>query len=288
MFTVLSYGAGQDSKAILVKLATEPLLRKTYVQGPLVTLMSNTRNEHDATYADLPEVKEICQSAGFHWVFLDAEMGFHSASWPGLKEFYRSNNTIGSKAYPKSCTDQLKIRPIYRFLEALIGENYGFKVGRKEGFYRYAEKFGKLHVMIGIAADEDRVSDGGPLWMQRCIEKVYPLRDWGMIRKDCQDYLRLKRYNVPPPSNCKMCPYMSHQELLWMYRFDRNEYDELVVLEANKIKANLHVGEKNFGVFGRRLLPEVLSEAQTKYGHWTDEELRDYKMSHGHCVRSKY
>lgn len=288
MFTVLSYGAGQDSKAILTRLATEPLLRKIYVHGELLVLMSNTRNEHDETYKDLTEVREICNSAGFTFTLLDAEMGYHSPSWPGLKEFYRANNTIGSKAYPKSCTDQLKIRPIYRFLEDLIGKRYGFKIGRKKGFKNYFDAFGKLRVMIGIAADEDRVAEGGPIWMQRYIERVYPLKDWGMNRANCQTLIKRKGYNVPPPSNCKICPYLSLQELLWLYRFDRKEFDEFVELEQNKIQANLHAGEKNFGVFGRKHLPEALAEAKKKYGHWSDEELKEYKMSHGHCVRSKY
>lgn len=42
------------------------------------------------------------------------------------------------------------------------------------------------------------------------------------------------------------------------------------------------------GVWGTKTLPEVLETAISKYGHFSDDELNDYKMSHGHCVKSKY
>lgn len=37
-----------------------------------------------------------------------------------------------------------------------------------------------------------------------------------------------------------------------------------------------------------RLLPEVLAAALAKYGHLSAEELDAHKMSHGHCVSSRY
>ena len=39
---------------------------------------------------------------------------------------------------------------------------------------------------------------------------------------------------------------------------------------------------------GEKLLPEIIKEAMLEFGHWTDDQLNDYKMSHGHCVKSKY
>lgn len=60
------------------------------------------------------------------------------------------------------------------------------------------------------------------------------------------------------------------------------------MLEQNKIEANLHMGDKNLGVWGKVLLPQKLQEVISKHGHMTDLELIEYKMSHGHCVKSKY
>ena len=85
-----------------------------------------------------------------------------------------------------------------------------------------------------------------------------------------------------------ICPWMNEVELLWLYRFYPEEYEEWVELEENKIQAHLDAGEKNYGVWGRKLLPEVLTIAQEKYGLWTDDQLQEYKMSHGHNLMSKY
>ena len=56
----------------------------------------------------------------------------------------------------------------------------------------------------------------------------------------------------------------------------------------NKIDAHKEAGKKNYGVWGRKLLPEVLKEAQTKYEHWSDEKLHSHKMNHGHNLMTKY
>jgi len=110
----------------------------------------------------------------------------------------------------------------------------------------------------------------------------------GMDRAACQDYIQSVGYKVPIPSNCMRCPFLSEEELLWLYRFRREIYDEFVELERIKIENNQHMGEKNYGVWPNRLLPHVLEDAQRKHGHMTDEALWEYKMSHGHSVASKY
>jgi hypothetical protein len=84
---------------------------------------------------------------------------------------------------------------------------------------------------------------------------------------------------------------MSDIELLWLSRFYPADYAEWVTIEANKLarfKAEGLPDDKNYGVWAKKTLPEVLAKAQVKYAHMTDAQLHEYKMSHGHCVRSKY
>jgi len=109
-----------------------------------------------------------------------------------------------------------------------------------------------------------------------------------MDRLACQEYIRSVGHTVPTPSNCVLCPWLNEIELLYLYRFHRTDYEEWVQLEDNKIQANLHMGEKNMGVWGKKLLPEKMKEAQLKHGHMSDAELSEYKMGHGHCVMSKH
>lgn len=284
--TVLSFGGGQDSWTILHKLCTDPAYFARYVEGRLIVVMSDTGNEHPETYAMVTKARELCAASGVEFYFLKAGDAFHSKSWPSLVEFYNRTNTVGSKAYPKTCTDHLKLRPIYRFLEQYVSGGQA----KKKGLIKHAETYGKVRVILGIAkGEESRVADPAKdaPWMQKSVERVYPLIQEGWARKECMEYLASHGLRVTP-SNCMFCPFMSEMELLWLHRFYPAKFEEWVGIEARKIAANQHAGSKNFGVWGRRLLPQVLAEAQAKHPGISDEALWDHKMSHGHCTKTKY
>jgi len=75
--TVLSYGAGQDSTAILYKLIHDPAFRAKYVEGHLLVLMSDTGNEHPETYDLIKEVDALTLKEKISFVFLTKDKGFH-------------------------------------------------------------------------------------------------------------------------------------------------------------------------------------------------------------------
>ena len=292
--TVLSYGGGQDSTSILLKAIYEPSFKQKFIKGRFIVVMADTVNEHDHTYNYLPKMQELCKENGIPFFLISPEE-YASNSWKkGLIGFYEEKNAVGSKAFPKTCTDNLKIRPIYKFLEQYVHTEFKTeKFGRKSAFYEYAEKAGKIRVLIGIARKEEkRASENGSSgikWFDQTIEKVYPLIEEGMDRQDCQDYIASTGFEIPFPSNCILCPFMSLQELLYLYRYERSWFDKWVELEANKFKNNEHKGKKNLGVWGTpESLLEILKKAEAKFGSMTKEELIEYKKSHGHCVMSKY
>lgn len=228
-----------------------------------------------------------------HVPFFHLDYAHTPNGWKGgLIKFYERTKTVGSKAFPKTCTDKLKIQPIYNFLEGYVHKKYKLsKVGRKRALKEFAEKHGKIDVLIGIAKGEEKrvASDKtGPVWMQKSVHKVYPLVDLGWDRKACQDYLSRNGFSIPIPSNCILCPFMSKQELLYLYHKYPDWYRKWVQLEADKIEANSHMGDKNLGVWGKKLLPEILEEAKSEFKHMAMPELLEYKMSHGHCTMSKY
>lgn len=297
--TLLSYGAGQDSDTILKKYIHDPAFRSEYAPQDFIVVMSDTGDEHASTYKHIIKTEELCRVHGIEFALITKDMGLHG-SWGDLRSFYRRTNTVGSKAFPKTCTDKLKIQPIYKYLETYIASHYPaipdeyvFPKGRKRAIKTFASLYGKITVLIGFAkGEEGRISDNKnpEVWMRDGIEKRYPLVDLGMDRKDCQDYIRDLGYEVPTPSNCVLCPWMNEIELLYLHRFHRTDFEEWVVLEANKIEANQHKPvEKNVGVWGSTiLLPEKIKEVIEKHGSMSDEDLVEYKMSHGHCVKSKY
>lgn len=60
-----------------------------------------------------------------------------------------------------------------------------------------------------------------------------------------------------------------------------------VQIEKAKLE-RIDAPEKNFGVYGKITLLQKLDKAKKLYGNWTDEQLNEYKYSHGHCIKSKY
>lgn len=298
--TLLSYGGGQDSETLLSLYVHNEDFRKTYVPGRFLVIMSDTGNEHETTYSHVEKTKQFCKDNNIEFVLITKDMGYHGNNWGSLIEQYQAFNTIGSKAFPKTCTDRLKIKPIYKFLEDWLADNYDLNRGRKKAYHEFADKYGKIKVLIGIAKDEEsRQADPEKedrVWYKKAISISYPLIELGLNRQGCHDYLNSINRTIPTPSNCKFCPWISEQELLWLYRFDRKGFDFWCELEAKKLEANTHKGDKNIGVWGKYnkkenkpfTLFDALNVAKSKYDHMTDDELHDYKMSHGHCVQSKY
>ncbi len=292
--TVLSFGGGQDSTAILYKLIDDQEFRIRYAPDDLLVVMADTGNEHEETYQHCKEVEQLCKDHGIPFFLIEPNQGYNAPSWnKGLIPFYEGNDTIGSKAFPKTCTVNLKITPIYNFINEWVHVNYNTtKLSRKGAIKEFVEKNCKIDVLIGIARDEEKRASTNEqsteIWMRKNINKVYPLLEIGMNRQDCQDFIKASGRITPAPSNCILCPFMSKKELLYLYRALPEWFDKWVEMENNKIQKNKDA-ENNLGVWGnKKLLPEILKEAEEEFGHMTIEELKEYKFSHGHCVMSKY
>jgi 3'-phosphoadenosine 5'-phosphosulfate sulfotransferase (PAPS reductase)/FAD synthetase len=292
--TVISVGGGQDSTALLYRIGLDPAFRAKYAPGHVLAIMADTGDEHDETRAHVKTLERFCLEHRIEWKFLTFADGYHSGPWAkGLEAFYREKKAIGSQAFPKTCTDNLKIQPIYRFLADYLAKWYGGAPLRKRSLYDYAARFGKIRMIVGIAAGEEKrvakPENDRSKWMRECVERTYPLIAEGMDRAACQAYIASVGAKVPPPSNCFMCPFKSPIEILWTARHDRARFDRWTELEAAKLAANAHLDPaKNFGVYKTKTLPEVLAAAEAKYATWTDAELESYRMSHGHCVASAY
>lgn len=293
--TILSFGVGQDSVALLYMYAYDETFRAKYAPGRFVCVFSDTGNEHPETYKYLEYVKNFCSEQGIEFHHLTPDMGYHNKGWGSLTERMRKDNSLIFKAGSKSCTDQLKITPIGKFVEDWLGKTYDFETGRKKAHYAFAKKYGKVNLLIGIAAGEEKrvaKAQNKEKWRRECVNTLYPLVDMGLDRGGCQSFIRNSGHPVPMPSNCLYCPFLSEQELVWLYRNYPEHFEEWCELEQNKLnnpKFDTAVtGKANYGVWGKRTLREVLKDALEKYGDWDDEKLNHFKMTHGHCVASQY
>ncbi|MDX3916930.1 MAG: hypothetical protein QHC79_25535 [Pseudosphingobacterium sp.] len=325
--TILSFGAGQDSTYILYRMMRDSSYKKNWVNGNLVVIMSDTGNEHPETYRQIDFAAKLCASHQIPFFFITPDMGYHPRTWQSLTGQFKLNDSIMSKMFPRSCTDNLKLRPFYNFLNdsihrtfypALTADSLPGKIKRttfppKFFVKQFVKDTGtRIRVILGIAAGEEKrvklskqelknlqlslfstnlPKRKQPVWMDKCIEKVYPMITEGADRSMAQQYILATPWPLPVPSNCMFCPFKNKIEVLWLHRNYPESFEEWAGMEASKIQKSKSKGlpdDRNLGVNGLKLLPEYLKEAIEEFGHMTDSELEEYRMSHGHCVMSTY
>lgn len=154
---VLFFGGGQDSTALLYLYVYDQLYRQHYAPDcHFLVLMADTSNEFPATIASVRDVAAWCAQKGIEFHLIRPEMGYHGATWQSLKGQMERNDTIMGVAFPKSCTDQLKIQPAYRFLADWLRASYHFQAAGHRVYYQYEHHFGKLITWIGFAAGEEK------------------------------------------------------------------------------------------------------------------------------------
>lgn len=320
--TVLSFGAGQESTALLYLFLREKGFREKWAPGRLLVLGCDTGDEHPETYAHVRFCAELCAKHGVEFIWATyypeksgfpswAAPGFHSDAWPSLTAQFKRNSSMGSRQYARTCTDNLKIGPFYRAL-AWYAAGKPMEDGRaivpdkKKTFEQWTASNGRIRVMLGFAKGEEnrarkttatlaKVGKGQlPAWRRNSFEVVFPLIDdpqtnWN--RKESQDAMRALGLPVPVPSNCLRCHFRGPVELLWLKRNHPAAFEEWVQIETAKIEKYRARGlpdSQNNGVYGKRTLLQELAEAEKKFGHMSMEQLEDYRMSHGHCVSNAF
>jgi hypothetical protein len=300
--TVLFFGGGQDSTALLYLYLYNKHFKDRFIgDTKFVIIMSDTGNEFPETYLHVDYISTLCKANEIPFFFIKPSMGYHGTTWQSLQYQMEKNNNIFSVGLPKSCTDNLKIKVCYNFLEDYIKLEYGFSGVRKKAYYQYFERFGKLRTIIGFAKGEEsrrvcdsqlelfpeQVKDPRAVYIQKNIDHIYPLIEMKIDRDGCQDIIRQFGHTVPIPSNCMMCPFQNEAEIVYLERFYPKMWDYWVERESEKLHKNKD-RPRNLAVKGSLTLPQFLENAKVKYKHWTDDELKHYRNSHGHCVKSKY
>lgn len=315
--TMLSFGGGQDSWAILYKLIKDKVFRKRYAPNDLVVVMSDTGNEFPYTLKANKEAKKLCEYHDIPFFFLTNDQGYHTPGWMSLKDNLIRNSVILSATMGgmKPCTGSLKINPLDKFLYQYMSKLYGYPEityspdkkasGDKSNWNLYNTQFkSKVRVLIGFARNEEmRVikSINGmkgknfPKFKKQHFQYVYPLIEEGWARKDAQRIITKYHDYLVPPSNCMICFYQSNEELVWLERNHPEEIDQWEQMENAKLEKFKDVPTNN-GIYGDISLREKLVQAKATIskdwnvpiGSLTDEQLWEYKLSHGHCVKSSF
>lgn len=305
--TILSMGLGQDSHTILFKIVHDPEFKKRYAPHKLLVLFAETGNEHPHTYDYMRDITiPFCEKYNIEFVHITPDMGHHGDSWQSLTHQWECGTpTIGSVAYPKTCTHNLKLIPQYRFVEEYLAKHYDLVVNsdRKKNYTQFGKYYGRIRWLVGISkGEESRVADAEKetaLWKKQSIVVEYPLIDIGYNRSACQSYIKSLGYSLPMPSNCMFCSYgIGGLELLWMYHSYPDRFYEWAEFEQKKLDAHRNA-ERNLGVSGKLhkdgdrkgsavTLIDLVEQYKRDYPDVTLEQLQEWKASHGHCVASKY
>jgi hypothetical protein len=297
--TVLSFGGGQDSTWILYKLALDPEFRALHAPGRLLVVGSDTGDEHPETIEHIEFVRDFCKVHDIEFYWLTSDMGFHSDSWATLMTQYYKNSTVGSVMFSRTCTDNLKIQPMYRFLGHWLREQ-GYAPGSKnaaEPFRAFAMKHGRVRMTLGFTFDEGKrvdktlkraASAENPAYRRDCIEFSFPLVGAGMDRAAVQVDIKAMNLPLPPPSNCLRCHFRSDLDLIWLHRRHPEKFIEWEEREDAKLTRFAYKGEKNLGVYGKIRLRAKLEAAIAANPNITMEQLEENRMTHGHCISNSF
>jgi hypothetical protein len=197
--TVLSYGAGVDSTALLIELEA----RGT---PPDLVLTADTGAEKPETYAYLERMHRWMAERGIrHETVRYVTKRFKN--WPPYNDLAGSlltNGCLPSIAFGRhSCSLKYKAAPQEAFIKtwppAVAAWNAGLKIIRLIGYDagpRDSQRY----------AHAKTIDD--PLFDNR-----YPLRDWGWDRERCANRIVEAGLPVPPKSSCVFCVAMKPDEV---------------------------------------------------------------------------
>ena len=231
--TIVSYGAGVDSTAVLVGM---------YKRGerPDRILFANTGGEKPETYHYLFGVMQP-------WL---AEIGFPAVEvaqytpekfvnepYSTLQGNCISNSTMPSIAFGgKGCSQKWKAQPLDRYVDSLPEVKAAYKRGEQ------------VVRVIGY--------DAGPKDARRGNEKDtakyswrFPLRQWGWDRERCEAEIRNAGLPVPMKSACWFCPVNKPEEVRWLME----NHPELAmgIIEIERRVAPVQAAQKAKGLWGR-------------------------------------
>jgi len=209
--TILSYGAGVNSTAIIALALLEKIPMPDYI------VFSDTGAEWPNTY----QYMEYLGSKGIEVAYLTG--GYQSLKKPlnmTLIEYCQKKNFIPSRMN-RWCTDYWKIQPIKLFSKGL-GEN--------------------TKIMIGIDAGESHRAKSR---RGREGNKYYPLIELGYDRNDCKRLIKEANLGLPQKSGCYICPYQSKRQWIDLKRDHPDLWKIAINLEKNSIFSKEHFTYKD-------------------------------------------
>lgn len=215
MIDVISLGAGVQSSAMALMAAEGEL-----TPMPVAAVFADTQDEPVSVYRWLDWLEPRLPFP-VHRVTVgrlsDAEVRIRTSAKSGRR--YRRGlipaYLDGGAPVFRHCTQEFKLRPIYRAYRQLFG------ISARERTLRVRQ-------WIGISLDEAaRMKPARQPW----VENRWPLVDGGITRQQCLEWFHRRGYPQPPRSACRFCPYHSDAEWSRLKTQEPAEFAEAVAFE---------------------------------------------------------
>ena len=197
--SVLSYGVGVDSTAMLIELVSQG-------RKPDLVLTADPGAEKPETYAYLDMMRGWMASHDieFHVVRYVTKRFKNYPPYNDLAGSLLTNGCLPSIAFGRSsCSLKYKAAPQEAFVKtwqpAIEAWARGEKVIRYIG-YDASKRDGQRYAHAATIED--------PLF-----DNSYPLREWLWDRAACEDRIRAEGLPVPPKSSCVFCTAMKPDEV---------------------------------------------------------------------------
>jgi len=206
--TIVSYGAGTNSTAMLVGLHERG-------ERPDFILFADTGGERQGTYRHCDAVSDWCESVGFPRIVTVRKGGREET----LEENCLRMKMLPSLAYGfKGCSHKYKIEP----QEQWANNHEPCKAAWKAG--------GKVLKLIGYDADE---THRAKIPEDKKYTYRYPLVEWDWGREECIEAISRAGLPQPGKSACFFCPSTKKREILELKRTHPELLERALAMEAN-------------------------------------------------------
>ena len=223
MTTILSYGGGTNSTALLL----EWIKRGNELDA---VIFADTGSEQPYTYEFIETyIKPYCKENKIpfetaYYTASDRVRGVKEGEWEegqrvSIYDYYYFLQSVPS-LWQRSCTGKFKIEPIKKVLK---------------------EKYEDATQLIGIDAGESRraklVEDPETGEMINLYpNKIYPLIDWDIDREGCSKIIKDHGWPSPEKSGCYFCPFQSKKTWIELYNKSPDLFNKSLELEMNNKK----------------------------------------------------
>ena len=198
MKNIISFGAGQNSTAMIILMKNEGIK----IDG---IVYAETGNEMPQTYLFLEEFKRWCDEKGLNFVVVQSKLGT-------IKEYYMEKKIIPYRMF-RHCTHKFKVIPIGDYIK----EKYGIKE--------------KINMFMGITIEESKRAE--KIRSRKQFTYEFPLIEQEIDREKCIEIIKNEGLSVPAKSGCYFCPFQSKKEWIKLYEHYPNLFDDTILFEKN-------------------------------------------------------